>query len=163
MFAHSSTFWMRLCCLDLSSMMLRRYRTSSRSSRWFRFGMKLALSSPWRRSLAIHSESLTSVLRPGNAFICCAFTTRNSIPSASSRLTIGFQNTPVLSIATWEHSCCLIQSISCNRCTVFVENVWISFPLDVRIHAGMLSLWISIPHARSQIMKMECRIPQYCY
>jgi putative transposase len=52
-----------------------------------------------------------------------ASATKNSISSASSKLTIVFQYTLVLSMATWVHLCCLIQSINCNRNIVLVENV----------------------------------------
>ena len=45
------------------------------NSRCLRFGIKLALSKPWRSKSAIHSASFTSVLRPGNAFMCDALTT----------------------------------------------------------------------------------------
>ena len=50
----------------------------SRRSRWGRGGMKLLRSKPCRRRSAIHSASLTSVLRPGTFLICWALTTSSS-------------------------------------------------------------------------------------
>ena len=61
--------------------------------------MKLGRSNPCLRRSAIHSASFTSVLRPGTALMWCAFTT-HTVNRSSNRLTIGFQYTPVLSIAT---------------------------------------------------------------
>src|SRR5205809_2940763 len=65
-----------------------------------------------------HSASRTSVLRPGTAFRCCAWTTNNS-KRPSRMLYTGFQYTPVLSIATCVHPDGFSHSdIACNsgRC-----------------------------------------------
>jgi hypothetical protein len=53
-------------------------------------GMKLALSSPGRRSSASHSQSRTSVLRPGTAFTSLALT-RMTDSEPSRMLKTGFQ------------------------------------------------------------------------
>src|SRR5690349_19131276 len=58
-------------------------------------------------------------------------------------------------MATWVQLCCLIQSTNCNRNTVLVENVLISFPSGVKIQAVILSLWTSIPHALSLTTSIE--------
>jgi hypothetical protein len=55
------------------------------------------MTSTTKRLIVFMSQPIFS--NNGTAFICWAFTTKNSISSASSKLTIGFQNTPVLSIA----------------------------------------------------------------
>src|SRR4030095_3555895 len=61
--------------------------------------MKLALSSPCCNNCAIHSASLTSVLRPGTALMCCALTTSSSI-CPSRMLYTGFQSTALASLAS---------------------------------------------------------------
>ena len=76
--ASSSTFCSRLTAAERSSTRVVRVRVRSRSSRWGRSGMKLARSSPCRSRSAIHSASLTSVLRPGTALMCGALTTSTS-------------------------------------------------------------------------------------
>src|SRR5258706_8179987 len=71
-----------------------RLRVRSRTACCSLLGMKLAFNKPcWSRS-AIHSASLTSVFRPGTAFMCCAFTSTIS-NSSSGKSKIGFQYTPV--------------------------------------------------------------------
>jgi hypothetical protein len=87
--------------------------------------MKLARSSPWRSRSAIHSQSRTSVLRPGTFLMCCALTTStSSVPS--SRLYSGFQYTPVDSIATCVQPAATSQSTNASRSAVIVPNVRIS-------------------------------------
>ena len=100
MFAPSSIFCSRFSSRLFSPTRLRRYDTSSRSSLCALLGMKLLFSSPcWSKS-AIHSASFWSVLRPGTAFICAAFTTMADISCDSSTLYSGFQYDAVLSMAT---------------------------------------------------------------
>ena len=53
--------------------------------------MKLARSNPCRNRSHIDSESLTSVLRSGTAFMCWALSTTSSKPNSSSTLYTGFQ------------------------------------------------------------------------
>ena len=65
MLASSSTFWMRLATVAWSRINWVRCRVRSRSSRIAGGGMKLGESRPCWSSCAIHSASLTSVLRPG--------------------------------------------------------------------------------------------------
>jgi hypothetical protein len=62
-----------------------RWRTSSRSTRTSGGGTKLARTSPWRTSSAIHSASFTSVLRPGTALMWWALPTiRAKAPSRAA-------------------------------------------------------------------------------
>src|SRR6516164_879506 len=58
--------------------------------------MKRGRTSPWAKSSAIHCASLTSVLRPGAALLCAAFSSHTS-NTPSSSLKTGFQNSPALS------------------------------------------------------------------
>jgi len=68
-------------------------------------GMKLARMSPCARRFAIHSQSFTSVFRPGTALMWYALAkTTSKFPSR--RLKTGFQYTLVDSIATWVHPAC---------------------------------------------------------
>jgi len=60
---------------------------------------KLAWSRPCRKRSAIHSASFTSRLRHRTSFRCRVLTSSSS-HCPSSRLYSGFQNDPVLSIAT---------------------------------------------------------------
>src|SRR5947209_12098361 len=85
-------------------------------------GIQLALSKPCRSKSASHWVSLTYVLRPGTAFICCALTKITCRPS-SNRLKTGRQNTPVLSIAITLMSWLLNQSSNASRSAVIVKNV----------------------------------------
>ncbi len=62
-----------------------RWRTSSRSALISGAGTKLARTSPWRTSSAIHSASFTSVLRPGTLRMCEALpTTTVKAPSRAA-------------------------------------------------------------------------------
>src|SRR6267143_5705036 len=56
-------------------------------------GTKLGRSNPWQNKSAIHSASLTSVLRPGTFLTCCALATTIS-KAPSKRALTGFQYTP---------------------------------------------------------------------
>ena len=60
-------------------------------------------SSPCRSRSAIHSQSLTSVLRPGTCLDVLGVDQQQRRSCSSSRFQTGFQYTPVLSIATWVH------------------------------------------------------------
>jgi hypothetical protein len=59
-----------------------RYRVSIRNRRIGGGGTNEGDSSPCSRSWAIHSASRTSVLRPGTAFMCAAFSSQTSIDSS---------------------------------------------------------------------------------
>ena len=122
MLAPSSTFWRRLTSAARSRMSDVRYRVSSRSSRRARSGTALPRSRPCRRRSAIHSQSRTSVFRPGTALMCWALT-RSSSKRPSNRFQIGCQYTPVLSIATWVQPAAASQSAKASRSSVIVPKV----------------------------------------
>src|SRR5467141_3175121 len=58
---------------------------------------KLGWSNPWQSKSAIHSGSLTSVLRPGTFLTCCALAATIS-KAPSKRASTALQYTPVLSM-----------------------------------------------------------------
>ena len=70
--APSNSFGTRLTKVARSRTKLTRERVRSRSSRCSRGGMQLGRTTPCARSSAIPWASLTSVLRPGTAWIGCA-------------------------------------------------------------------------------------------
>jgi hypothetical protein len=83
-----------------------RNRVTSRGSRTAGGGMKLGRTRPCSMSWAIHTESATSVLRPGTLCMCCALSSQHSTPnSGSSIANTGFQYTPVASIPTNVTAC----------------------------------------------------------
>ena len=65
--ASSSSFSSRCTSRVRSSMTVLRYRVNSRSSRIGGGGTNDGRTNPCSTNCAIHSESLTSVLRPGTA------------------------------------------------------------------------------------------------
>jgi hypothetical protein len=69
MLALSSSLSVRFCSVVSVSDKERRSRTRSRRSRLGGGGTKLGLTRPWRTSSAVHSASLTSVLRPGTVLM----------------------------------------------------------------------------------------------
>ena len=86
------------------SWMIRvRYRVRSRNLAISAGGMNEPRNSPHSSSWASHSESATSVLRPGRFRECAGFTNNNSNPASSSTCQTGFQYTPVASIAHLGH------------------------------------------------------------
>src|SRR5262249_60524159 len=85
-------------------------------------GMKLARNSPCSKSCAIHSQSRTSVFRPGTALMWWAFT-RMTAHWPSRMLNTGFQKTPVLSRATGVTPSAVSQSARLNNAAVIVPNV----------------------------------------
>src|SRR5262245_6605818 len=110
--------------------------------------MKLALTKPCRKRSANHSQSRTSVLRPGTALICRALT--NTTCSCPSKiLNTGFQSTPVLSIATWLQPASLSQSSKANKSAVMVEKVRISFFPALSKQATTVLACTSIPQPHS--------------
>ena len=76
--ADSNVFWSRWVLRVRSLINDVRYRVRSRRCRSKAGGPKLAFNRPCCSRSAIHSASPTSVLRPGTAFRCCAWTTNNS-------------------------------------------------------------------------------------
>ena len=76
-----------------------RSRVRSRSRRISGGGTKLGRTNPCCTSWQIHSESLTSVLRPGTLRKWCALSNQHSNRSSSAWNTV-FQYTPVASIPT---------------------------------------------------------------
>src|ERR1039458_7246965 len=69
MLAVSSSLCTRFVAWTRSRMRLLRCRVRSRKSRIGGGGIKLARMSPCARRFAIHSQSFTSVFRPGTALI----------------------------------------------------------------------------------------------
>ena len=125
MLASSSTVCTRVATRVRSSATTARSRGRSRSSRCGRSGTKLARSNPHCRQCAIHSASLTSLLRPGTFLRCWALTS-STVHCPSSRVYTGFQNTPVDSIATCVTPAARNQSLSSNRSAVIVPTCRIS-------------------------------------
>ena len=115
----SSTFCTRLTSVARPRTKFVRCRASSRNSRWWRGGLKLGATSPWRSSSAIHSASRTSVLRPGTARTRWALRSQ-TVKLPSSRLKTGFQNSPVLSRPTWVQSPAASQSDRRSKSSVVV-------------------------------------------
>lgn len=76
-----------------------RARVRSRSSRNTCTGTKDGRTSPHSRIRAIHTESPTSVLRPGTLRRCAALTSQQ-VNRPSKEAKTGFQYTPVASIPT---------------------------------------------------------------
>ncbi|HEV3287866.1 MAG TPA: hypothetical protein VG123_02620 [Streptosporangiaceae bacterium] len=82
--ASSSTLASRWPSLVRCSISFLRYRVLARSSATAPVGMKLARSSPYSCSSAIHWQSTTSRLRPGTLRMCAALQTHTSIPAWAS-------------------------------------------------------------------------------
>src|SRR5262249_56847017 len=110
--------------------------------------------------------SLRSVLRPGIAFTCWAFTSNSwNCPSKMSHT--GFQYTPVDSIATWVTPHSRSQSAIANKSRVNVLNLrFCSCPcwpsLAHNTHAVTLSLCTSSPQQQRytiSIVGLLCREP----
>jgi hypothetical protein len=121
MLAVSSSLCTRLLALTRSRTRLLRYRVRSRKSRIGGGGMKLARMRPCASRSAIHSQSFTSVFRPGTALMCHALAkTTSKLPSR--RLNTGFQYTLVDSIATCVHAACDSHSVSRSNSAVVVPN-----------------------------------------
>ena len=59
-----------------------RYRVNIRSRRISGGGTNDGANNPCSSSCAIHSASRTSLLRPGTAFMCAAFSSHTSITSS---------------------------------------------------------------------------------
>src|SRR5579863_4568594 len=94
----------------------------SRKSRCARGGMKLPFSNPHCSNCAIHWQSRTSLLRPGTCLRCRAFTS-STVKRLSKMLKIGFQNTPVDSMATFVTPSAASQSAIARRSRVIVPPV----------------------------------------
>src|SRR5262245_37899018 len=112
--------------------------------------MRLPLKSPCRKSVAIHSASFMSVLRPGTCLTCWALTRSTWVITPSSRLWTGFQYTPVLSRATCRQPLAWSQVNNSSTCVVVVPNCRCSFA--TRPEAPVVSkqavtnfLWTSSP------------------
>src|SRR5262245_33322979 len=110
--------------------------------------MKLAFNNPCRNKSANHSQSRTSVLRPGTALMWRALT-KITVRRLSRILNTGFQYTPVLSIATCVHPTLLSQSPSCNSSSVIVAKVRISLRPFVTRHATTVLACTSSPQQHS--------------
>jgi hypothetical protein len=115
--------------------------------------MKLACSSPWRSRSASHSLSWTSVLRPGTVLRCWGLTSRICRP-ASSRWYMGFQYTPVDSIARTPTARPRSQSERASNSAVIVPHVCTSrSPVPsgcvTRTQATTVRLCTSNPQQRS--------------
>jgi hypothetical protein len=155
--ASSSSFWIRWVSRERSSISFVRYRVRSRSSACTGGGTKLGRNSPHSHSCANHSESATSVLRPGMFFTACALTSSNSHPPTASRTCqTGFQYTPVASIATWVTPSATSHSRSCRSESVNVANrrtveARPPFEFGVRTHAITVFLCTSNPAHRETI------------
>src|SRR5215813_3562731 len=110
--------------------------------------MKLAFNKPCRNKSANHSQSRTSVLRPGTALMWRALT-KMTVRRPSRMLNTGFQYTPVLSIATCVHPALLSQSPNCSSSSVIVAKVRISFRPLVTSHATTVLACTSNPQQLS--------------
>ena len=82
--ASSSVSGSRCPSLVRCSMSFLRYLVRCRSAATCASGMKLARSSPYSCSSAIHWQSVTSRLRPGTLRMCAALHTHTSIPAWTS-------------------------------------------------------------------------------
>ncbi len=97
--ASCNTFSRRWIARMRSLICALRSRVRSRSRRISGGGTKLGRTRPCSTSWQIHSESFTSVLRPGTLRRCCALSSQHSKRSSSAWKTV-FQYTPVASIPT---------------------------------------------------------------
>jgi hypothetical protein len=130
-------------------------------------GMKLAASKPWRSRSASHSLSRTSVLRPGTALMCCGLTSRIVRPS-SNTLEIGYQYTPVDSIARCSTADSDSHASKRNKSAVIVEKVRVClltapFEAVSSTVTTTVFLWTSSPAQRANT---TCRctllLPVHC-
>ncbi len=119
MFASSRTAWMRCTCCTISRVTCFLVRVRSRNSWIAGGGTKLARIRPCANKSASQVASFTSLLRPGTFFTCAAFA-RISAKRSSRTYQIGFQYTPVASIATCVHPARSSQSASSNNPRVVV-------------------------------------------
>ena len=115
-------------------------------------GTKLFSSRPWRSKVAIHSASRTSDFLPGRLRMWLAFTTQicSRYSEESSKASkIGFQYTPVLSIATEKQSFFESHKVKRFNSGLLVQKLCLiisgSRPSPRRMHASIRSRCTSRP------------------
>ncbi len=141
---------MRKECWEISRTSCFLVRVKSRNSWIGAGGTKLERISPCASRSAIHPASFTSVFRPGTFLMCWALA-RISSKRSSSRCQIGFQYTPVASIATCVTPCSANQSPNSSSAVVVVSKLRVSScagSLTQRTRAMTMSLCTSKPAQR---------------